>query len=193
MQPTKEQLVNRLVENIRKSLITEAFKSNILRKFIQQHGGVDNDYRQFSLGDISDEQIGWAREFDSPNEAMRALTQIKKPNEYGRRSELDMKYFFLPFVAKDNTTLVIGVDRNKIQTLHSWEGEHEKKVSDRLARNGWNFKVRSNKYVDDSDTYYYQSPAKDFGIWDSNGFQNVKNANAMRLANQPEEERDMFN
>ena len=43
--------------------------------------------------------------------------------------------------------------------------------------NGWNYKTRSNRYVDDSDTYYYNSDANDFDIHNSNNFKQVKDYN----------------
>jgi hypothetical protein len=84
-----------------------------------------------------------------------------------------MKYLFHTFVAKDGSALLVGVKRDTVNTRQYWSGEYDKKISDRLWRNGWNYKTRDNRYVDDSDTYYYQSPAKDFGIYNNDDFKNV--------------------
>lgn len=172
---TEQELLDAITEQVNKYLIQEAFKSNKLRDFFQQHGGVSNKFRQFSLGDISDEQIGYIQEFDNANDAYNKMTALKKSDPYTRqRSDADMRYLFHIFTANDGTSILVGVDRNKIQTGVTWGGEVEKKVADRLWRNGWNFKTRDNRYVDDRDTYYYQSPAKDFGLHKSDDYKNRK-------------------
>ena len=175
LQLTENQFRQIITESVRKILM-ESFKSNMLRKFFQEHGGVNSQYKQFSLGDIDDSQIGYSQEFNSFNEAANQLHHIKKPVAR-QRSEADMKYLFQIFVANDGTAMLVGINRSTIDTGVYWDGEHEKKVNDRLWRNGWNFKTRDNRYTDDSDTYYYNSPAKDFGVHNSNDFQNKKSDN----------------
>lgn len=183
---TESQFRKLIQESVNK-ILTEAFKSNTLRSFFQQHGGVNTNQRQFSLGDISEEQIGYVEEFNSPNEAFKKKQELTKPNHFKGRSDHDMNYLFHIFTANDGTAILVGVDRNTIQTGSHWSGEQEKKVADRLWRNGWNNKTRDNRYVDDSDTYYYQSPAKDFGVYTNNNFQGKMSTNKKALEAQPKE------
>ena len=186
---TESQFKKLISESINEAIITEAFQSNSLRQFFQQHGGVDTKYRQFSLGDISDEQIGYIKEFSSTNDAIREMRKLIAPNQW-KRSDFDMKYLFHIFTANDGTALLVGVDRNTIQTKPHWGGEYQKKVADRLWSNGWNFKTRDNRYVDDSNTYYYQSPTKDFGVKNSNDFKNKMSDNKKNLERTPKDERE---
>lgn len=172
---TEGELNQIIAEQVNK-IITEAFKSNMLRDFFQQHGGTNKDYRQFSLGDIDDSQIGYARVFNSANEADEEKNKLTRPDKYTRkRSDYDMKYLFHIFTANDGKAILVGVDRNTIQTGMTWGGEQQKKVADRYWRNQYNHKNRNGKYADDSDTYYYESPAKDFGVHTNQGLQHKNN------------------
>ena len=103
-----------------------------------------------------------------------------------------MKYVFEMFTANDGTTLLVGIKRDSVKTGVTWSGEHLKKVSDRLKNNGWNHKTRDSKYVDDSDRYYYQSPANDFGVHNSEDFKSKLNQNNKDLNSYPEGEREAY-
>ena len=188
-----EQQLHNIIKETTNRILTESFKSNTLRRVFRQHGGPKRNYRQFSLGDITDEQIGWLREYDSTNDALKDLHQLKKPSQRGQRSHEDMKYHFQVYTANDGSAIVVGVDRSSIETGIHWGGEYQKKVADRLWNNAWNFKTRDNRYVDDSDTYYYQSPAQDFGLHTSNDFQARANDNERQLQQTPKEDRPRFN
>jgi hypothetical protein len=169
MKIKESELKTMIKESISKILL-EAFKSNKLRDFFKNHGGVDTYYRQFSLGDISDEQINYYQEMPTHNDAIKLIWDLKRPDSRGIRSDADMKSLFQCYTAKDGTSVVVGIDRKTIKTGSTWGGAEEKKVADRLMSNGWNFKTRDNRYVDDSDTYYYNSPAKDFGLYNSDNY-----------------------
>lgn len=55
--------------------------------------------------------------------------------------------------------------------------KQQKKYADRVMNNGWNFKTRSNRYVDDSDTYYYGKKAQDFGLRSNQDFKRKQSDN----------------
>lgn len=187
------KLIRLISEQVIERLITESFKSNMLRDFFAKHGGVDKRYRQFSLGDIDDDQIGWSREYDNPTDALRDMRMVKQPLRTGKRRPEDMRYLFQIYVAKDGHTMLVGIERDTIETGLHWGGEYAKKVTDRMWNNGWNHKTRNNRYVDDSDTYYYQSHAKDFGLHTSDDFKPRANDNARQMQGMSKEERDEFN
>ena len=186
-----EHQLNKLVSESVNKILTESFQSDTLRKFFKEHGGVSNDFRQFSLGDISDDQIGYYREFNSTNDASNEMHNLKKPDQYGKRSDYDMKFLFHIFKANDGTSLLIGVDRDTIQTRPFWGGEYQKKVADRMWQNGIK-RTGGTKYVDDKDMYYYQSPAKDFGVYNSKDFKGKMSDNKNALERQPSENRTKF-
>lgn len=156
-----------LTESINR-LIIESFESSKIRDFFKQHGGLNRKFRNFSAGDITDEQINFWKEYPSYNEAIYAIHNLKRPDARGRRNDLDMASHLNILAANDGTTAIAGVIRGSVDLGSTWGGEYQKKVADRLNNNGWNFKTRDNRYVDDSDTYYYggkdRSPAEDFGL-----------------------------
>ena len=174
-----------------KKHINEAFKSNQLRQWLKEHGGVKNRYNdeqysdlidkrvmQDGLGDVSDDMILYTEEFNNYNEALHKKRQLKRSNPYTRqRSDWDMKAYFTVYQANDGTYLLVGLDRSKIKTGSTWGGELTKKTADRVMNNGWNFKTRSNRYVDDSDTYYYGKKAQDFGLRSNQDFKGKQSDN----------------
>lgn len=188
-----------------RKLINEAFKSNELRAWFKQHGGVKRLYTepkfknlkdkrvyQDGLGDVTDDAIVYLEEFydikkplpkkgeedEQEYETITAFQQaskkqfdLKTPNPYTRqRSDWDMKAYFTIYKANDGTCLLVGIDRTKMDIGTTWGGEATKKTADRVMRNGWNMKTRSNRYVDDSDKYYYSDKGRYFGINDSDIF-----------------------
>ena len=174
-----------------KKHINEAFKSNQLRQWFKEHGGVKNRYNdeqysdlidkrvmQDGLGDVSDDMILYTEEFNNYNEALHKKQQLKRSNPYTRqRSDWDMKAYFTVYQANDGTYLLVGLDRSKIKTSPTWGGELTKKTADRVMNNGWNFKTRNNRYVDDSDTYYYGKKAQDFGLRNNQDFKGKQSHN----------------
>lgn len=180
-------------ESIEKVLLSESFSSSMIRDFFMSHGGVDRGYRNFSAGDIRDDEITYFKEYPSFREARKFVGSVRRPNGFGKRSDMDVNNYFEIFVASDGSALVVGVDRNKVSIGITWGGERIKKVADRLNSNGWNFKTRDNRYVDDSDEYYYggdvkRSPANDFGLYKSSDFRNkMKGVNDGRELMSPED------
>ena len=173
---TEQELLGIISEEITRYFLSESLQSNQLRDFFNQHGGVDKKHRQNSLSDINDSQIGYFKEFDTPNDAYFAKQKLTASDKYTRmRSKMDMQYLFHIFYAADGTAALVGIDRDTIDTGFTWGGEVQKKISDRFWNNGYNPKTHDNRYADDSDTYYYQSPAKDFGLYKNKDLQNRKN------------------
>lgn len=163
------------LDNIIRMAINEAIKSSALNDFFREHGGVNREgYNQDGLSDVSDDMIGYYQEFPTHNDAVRKMNSIKRPDRLNRRSENDMKYFFQIYTAKDGSSVLVGIDRDKVETTTTWGGESLKKYGDRRRRNGWNFRERGWKYNDDSDTYYYSSPARDFGLSTSNNVKGLR-------------------
>ena len=166
--------------NETRAYLTEAIKSNELRQWFRMHGGVKNVYNepeysslvdkrvfQDGLGDVTDEQIVYLQEFNSFNDADDERRRLMKSDYYGTRSDWDMKALFVIYSANDGMFLLVGLDRNKTDIGLTWGGERTKKSADRIRRNGWSMKTGSNRYVDDSDTYYYSRKGRDFGIYDN--------------------------
>jgi len=180
-----DSMNDRIHEALRESisrLIIESFESSKIRNFFKQHGGLNRKFRNFSAGDITDEQINFWKEYPSYNEAIYAMHNLKRPDARGRRNDLDMASHLNILAANDGTTAIAGVIRGSVDLGSTWGGEYQKKVADRLNNNGWNFKTRDNRYVDDSDTYYYGgdknmphvNPANDFGMWTNRDYKNKK-------------------
>lgn len=175
--------------NESKTYITEAFKSNELRQWFKLHGGVMKTFekdgypnmnvRQDALGDVSDEDILYLEEFTSFNDAVNKLRQVKKSDYHGRRSDYDMKCYFTIYRANDGMCLLVGINRNKIETGSTWGGEVSKKASGRYWRDEHNpqHKYGTNRYTDDSDTYYYSQKGRDFGLYTNHLFKGKSNDN----------------
>ena len=175
-----EYKLNNIIKESIDNLIMESFESSKIRDFFREHGGVNRKYRNFSAGDITDEQINFWKVFPSYNDAIMAMHKYKQPDQRGQRSDLDMESHLSVLAAKDGSAAVVGVTRDSVELGQTWGGEYHKKVADRLNRNGWNFKTRDNRYVDDSDTYYYggddnNSPANDFGIYNNRDYNGMMN------------------
>jgi len=180
-----EEKLNRIIkENLRK-IISESFKSDSLRSWFKEHGGVMNRYegeeydylkdkrvRQDGLGDVSDEDILSVREFDDYNDACNYCWSLNHPkSKYGNGNlPFDNKALYTVYRAKDGSSVVVGLDKNKVETTTTWGGEMTKKTGDRIWANGWNPKTRSNRYVDDSDRYYYSRDGQYFGLHNNDNF-----------------------
>lgn len=160
-----------------KRQMNESIKSSTLKQWFNEHGGVkrlyddekygnliDKRVRQDGLGDVTDGDIIYTEEFGDENDAFEKMWQLKKPSRRGERSDLDMRAMFTVYKANDGSCLLVGLDRNTVETGPTWGGEMTKKTADRIRNNGWNFKTRNNRYVDDSDTYYYGGRGRYFGL-----------------------------
>ena len=108
------------------------------------------------------------------------MNKVKKSDSYGRRSDYDMKCYFTIYRANDGMCLLVGIDRNNIETGVTWGGEVSKKGSDRHWRDERNLrhKYGTNKYTDDSDTYYYSQKGNDFGLKTNHQFKGKTKDNA---------------
>ena len=166
-----------------KKHINEVFKSNQLRQWFKEHGGVKKKYDDYNdtvpqdgLGDVNDNDILYTEEFSDFNSASNKLNNLKHSSSW-KRNDWDMKCLFTIYKANDGTCLLVGLDRKTVPTGTTWGGEATKKYADRVMNNGWNFKTRNNRYVDDSDTYYYGKKAQDFGLRSNQDFKGKQSDN----------------
>ena len=163
-------------------MLNESIRNKNISSFFKQHGGVDRNVVQHSLGDLSNAQVGFIKEFPSRNDALNYRKQLMSSDRQGLRSDADMKYHFEVYTAKDGAAILVGINRDKADIVPTWGGDKLKKVGDRINRNGWNRKTRSTNYADDSDTYYYSGKAKDAGIRTNQDFRNkMQDRNSLRL------------
>ena len=183
MNLNESQLRNIVKETI-KNILSEAFQSNKLRDYFKNHGGVKREYtkdevgniddkrvRQDGLGDVNDDDIVYFKAYNDTNDALHAAWELNHPKE--KRNRVNDTYFTV-YKANDNTAVVVGLDRSKVDIGITWGGEATKKTADRIMSNGWSHKTRNNRYVDDSDVYYTNrtSPVNDFGYHTSDDYKN---------------------
>lgn len=157
-----------------KTYLTEAFKSNELRNWFKLHGGVKKVWEDFpemnvtqdGLGDVTDDDITYLEEFPNIRDARNRVWELNnEKNNYGQRSERNIKNLYTMYKANDGYCLVVGLNRNNIETGINWGGEHTKKKSDRIWRDDKDPQsYRAGKYVDDRDKYYYSRKGQDFGL-----------------------------
>ena len=154
-----KQIINESVEKV----LNESFKSNSLRSWFKQHGGVNKQYSTDGLGDVTDDQIAYTQEYQNWREAYNFVWN-------GRKSPNYMRYFIKMYVANDGAALVVFYDRNKVETGSNWGGENFKKLSKRKWRDDQDPNAKNQK----NDVYYYGGqphrmygnvPANDFGLW----------------------------
>lgn len=188
LTPNGIKKVNNVNESRKR--LNENFNSNELRNWFKLHGGVMKTFekdgypnmnvKQDALSDVNDNDILYLEEFPSYNEAVRKMNKVKKSDSYGRRSDYDMKCYFTIYRANDGMCLLVGIDRNNIETGVTWGGEVSKKGSDRHWRdvNNLRHNYGTNKYTDDSDTYYYSQKGNDFGLKTNHQFKGKAKDNA---------------
>ena len=171
-------------------LLKEYYQSSRLKQWAKSHGGVikkyepDNKHTRFvqqdSLGDITDDQILYFQEFPSYQEASDEKFRLKNNGQYGKRSDWDMKAFFIIFTANDGTALLVGVDRNTFETTPTWGGERSKKLGDRVWRGKTSDQLK--------DTYFYHKKADSVGVSNNRDFKNLRDRNnELRQKMSPEE------
>ena len=169
------------------SILSEGFNSKKLRDYFIQHGGVkrlytqdelgdapDKRVTQDGLGDVTDEQIVYMQEYPDAKAAQNQVWHMQHPKD--RRGRLiPTNTLYTVYKANDGSAIVVGLDKSKVPTDVLWGGEGSKKRIDRVKNNGWSIKSRSNRYNDDSDTYYTndKSPARDFGYNTSKDYKNM--------------------
>lgn len=164
---TEKRLTQIISESIN-MVITESFASSKIREFFNMHGGLNKEYRNFLAGDISDDEICFFEEYDSIKDARNDEFKMGR-----KRNDLH----FYTLIANDGKAAVIGIYGEPADFKMATDKEYPKKMADRLNRNGWNFKTRDNRYVDDSDAYYYgggkkRSTASDFGMYTNKDYKN---------------------
>lgn len=165
-----------------KKHINEAFKSNQLRQWFKEHGGVKKKYDDYDdtvpqdgLSDINDNDIIYTEEFSDFNSASNKMFNLKR-SSYGRRSDWDMKCFFTIYKANDGACLLVGLDRKTVPTGITWGGEVTKKYANRKWRDDKE-PHNKNHYVDDRGTYYYGKKAQDFGLRRNQDFKGKQSDN----------------
>ena len=172
-------------ENIKLKKLNESFKSNELRSWANAHGGIkktqadigypNTNVRQDALSDVRDEDITYFEEFPNWNDAVakrRELMSERTP--YGRRTKYDMKSYYTIYTANDGTCVLVGINRNNIETGLTWGGEVSKKAAERFRRDEHlpYPSYRINRYPDETDNYYYYSKkGQDFGLRTNLNFQ----------------------
>lgn len=165
-----DESISHTINNKINSMLTESIPSNTLASYFKEHGGVDRTFGNDGLGDFTDDVIQYAHAFPNEKEARNVYWNITKQNGY-------RGLFFTMMKAADGSVMLVGVDRNKVQTGLTWGGERTKKKADRYWNNG-----ERNKYLDDTGTYYYggdtgraginPSPVNDFGIRTNQDYKN---------------------
>ena len=177
-----ESALHKIIKESINIIMNEAFKSNTLRDWFKEHGGVKRVYpdddpisdklidkriRQDALGDISDDDIVYSRECNSIKDAHNLCWDLNHPRDKynGNRKSFNRNVYYTVYQARDGKCLVVGMDTSKVDTGVLWGGGTvSKKLSDRIRNNDWSFKTGSTRYVDDSDTYYYTGRDRDFGM-----------------------------
>lgn len=151
---------DRLSKILRESidrLLTESIPSERLSDFFSQHGGVNRQYPQDGLGDVTDDQIVSMHTYDTIHDAENSAWKMRRNPKY-------REFFPCVYTANDGTSVVTLFDRNKVKTGHNWGGEHFKKLSDRIWRDEHDPNAKNQK----NNVYYYGGgdyvPANDFGL-----------------------------
>lgn len=169
--------------------LAEAYKSSKIRDIMNRNGGAKNRYdqpedpkladdrvTQDGMGDITDDDIVYVQEYDNVKDAQSQAWELNHPRDNRGDRGRSQNTYYTVYKTKNGKGVVVGIDKKKVETGSTWGGELTKKLADRVMKNGWNFKTRSNRYVDDSDTYYTNptSPAKDFGYRTNHDFKNMQ-------------------
>lgn len=160
-QIVSESINKVLNENIRP--INEAFKSNYLRNWFKQHGGVRKDTMQDGLGDLNDDEISFTQEVDNERDAYNIAWKLRnEKDQYGRRTPAEIKNYYTIYKANDGACLIVGIDRTKVKTSSTWGGERTKKSAERFWRGD------PTRF----DNYHYSRKGQDFGLYTNKDFKN---------------------
>lgn len=157
----KKALFESIIHSVIREYLNEAFKSNRLRNWFKQHGGVkkhheysNDNVRQDALGDVNDEDIVFMQEYDNFHDMASKRKELSKDNN---------DVYFTVYQSNDGFFLLVGLDKNNVPTSEIWGGEKSKKLADRMMRDDKEPRIM-NHYVDDKDTYYYSKRGQEFGI-----------------------------
>lgn len=159
-----EEHIRKAVNESIKNFINEAFKSNQLRAWFKQHGGVKKMYdgskvrvSQDGLGDVFDADIAYAQECQNENMAINMLRNLKR--QAGN-------IYYTIYQANDGVCLVVGFDRRKLRTGFSWGGEHFEKKNNRI----WRDERGENPANND---YRYGKAGQNRGIYSNRQYQKM--------------------
>lgn len=151
---------DRLSKILRESidrLLTESIPSERLSDFFSQHGGVNRQYPQDGLGDVTDDQIVSMYTYDTIHDAENSAWKMRRNPKY-------REFFPCVYTANDGTAALVFFDRDKVDTGLNWGSENFKKTSDRMWRDEHDPNAKNQK----NDVYYYGGgdyvPANDFGL-----------------------------
>jgi len=204
MRSIKTIVRNVLNEEIKRQL-NEGFRSNKMRQFFRQHGGVKRVYTheefggkpgdvryalQDALGDIYDDDIVYTQEFDNEKSALNRAWELNHPvGRNGSRQPFNSETYYTVYKANDGTCLLVGLNEKTVPTYPTWGGHYSKKKANRYWNNG-----EKMRYKDDSDTYYYGKKAKSFGVRTNKDFKYRKEFNnGLRSKMSPEGFQDYIN
>ena len=174
-----------------RDVLQEAFRSDRLRQWFRMHGGVakmcgdegfpESRKLQDGLGDVDDGQIVYMEEFASANDAIWARHRLLAKNGR-RRSDWDMAAFFVIYQANDGKCLLVGLDRKKVQTYHTWGGERTKKKAARVLRDEHHpeYKGEDGYFDPKKQMYHYSKMLGDVGVKDNEEFGKMKSDNAKK-------------
>ena len=127
----RKEIRKALKESIGAFLLCESFNSGKLRSVFKEHGGVDKEYKQGYLSDLTDDQIMYYSEFPNYNKASDEKFRLihKTRPSYNIRSQYDMACLFKIYVANDGCACLVGIDRNSLKTDRTQDGETDKKFA----------------------------------------------------------------
>ena len=183
--------MHNIVKESVSKLLKEYYQSNRLKQWAKSHGGVIKNYdeerpetrfnSQDSLGDVTDDQILYMKEFPSYQEADNESWRLRhEGSRYGQRSEWDTKAFFTIYTANDGTALLVGLDKTSFKTGETWGGTRSKKKADRIWRGKTSDELRN--------TYQYHPRAEYTGVRTNKDFEGLKRYNnKLKQTKTPEE------
>lgn len=154
-------------------MLTEAIKSQRLRKWFEKHGGVmKSDSKQKyqsnydGLGDVTDSDLSYVFEFPSFEEADNKLNQMRRANNLGELSEPYYKCnLWNIYQASDGYCLLVGLDNDAVKSKPLWYGRATGKKADRYWAD------ERGERSDNKPTYYYGDSAKKQGIKTNRNYQ----------------------
>lgn len=174
-----------------RDVLQEAFRSDRLRQWFRMHGGVvkthaasgypDSLMLQDGLGDVTDGQIVYMEEFGSEREAIAAKRSLTASSGR-RRSDWDMRAFFVTYKANDGKCLLVGLDRKKVATYPTWGGERLNKKAQRIWRDEHHpeYTGKGRRFDPDKQVYHYSKMLGDVGVKDNEEFGKIKSDNAKK-------------
>ena len=120
------------LHRIIKQVINEAFKSNQLRDWFNNHGGVDKTHGGCDLSDINDDDIIYMQEFSNELEASNICWKLNHPKSKWSdgNDPFSQDGLYYLYKAKDGCYAVVGIRRNGSVKLSTDRSEKVRKRSD---------------------------------------------------------------